>query len=47
MAVLAIAGTIGQIRDENIDELTRYVIQVGNRIFRCPEEPIREGSAEA
>lgn len=39
MAALTIAGTIGQIRDENIDELSRFVIQAANRVFRCPEEP--------
>lgn len=39
MAALAIAGTIGQIRDENIDELARYVMRAAERIFRCPEEP--------
>ena len=47
MAALAIAGTIGQIRDENIDELVRYVIQAANRIFRCPEEPAVAGTAGA
>jgi DNA-binding IclR family transcriptional regulator len=44
MAALAIAGTVGQIRDENIDELARYVIQAANRIFRCPEEPAGSGT---
>src|ERR1700730_9022744 len=39
MAALAIAGTIGRIREENIDELARYVIQAAEKIFRCPEEP--------
>jgi DNA-binding IclR family transcriptional regulator len=39
MAALTIAGTIGQIREENIDELARYVIQASEKIFRCPEEP--------
>lgn len=38
MAALAIAGTVGQIREENIDELARDVIRAGERIFRCPEE---------
>jgi len=47
MAALATAGTIGQIRDENIDELVRYVIQAANRIFRCPEEPAGTGTASA
>ena len=45
MAGLAIAGTIGQIRDDNIDELVRYVVQAANRIFRCPEEPAPAGTA--
>jgi IclR family KDG regulon transcriptional repressor len=45
MAGLAAVGTVGQIRDENIDELARYVIQAANRIFRCPEEPVGTGSA--
>ena len=39
MAALTIAGTIGQIREENIDELARYVIQAAEKIFRFPEEP--------
>jgi DNA-binding IclR family transcriptional regulator len=39
MAGLAIAGTVGQIRDENIDELVRYVTHAANNIFRCPTEP--------
>jgi IclR family KDG regulon transcriptional repressor len=39
MAALTIAGTIGQIREENIDELARYVIQAADKIFRFPEEP--------
>ena len=39
MAGLAIAGTVGQIRDENIDEMARFVTQAANRIFRCPDEP--------
>jgi len=47
MAALATAGTIGQIRDENIDELVRYVIQAANRIFRCPEEPAGTETASA
>jgi DNA-binding IclR family transcriptional regulator len=38
MAALTIAGTVGQIRDENIDDLAHYVIQAANRIFHCPEE---------
>jgi DNA-binding IclR family transcriptional regulator len=47
MAGLAIAGTVGQIREENIEELARYVIQASNRIFRCPEEPAGTGAARA
>jgi DNA-binding IclR family transcriptional regulator len=47
MAGLAIAGTVGQIREENIEELARYVIQASNRIFRCPEEPAGAGTARA
>src|SRR5215469_5099999 len=47
MAALTIAGTIGQIRDENIDDLVRLVIQAANRIFRCPEEPAAANSATA
>ena len=47
MAGLAIAGTLGQIRDENIDELARYVTQAANRIFRCPEELAGSGAAGA
>ncbi len=39
MAALTIAGTIGQIREENIDELARYVIHAADKIFRCPEKP--------
>jgi IclR family KDG regulon transcriptional repressor len=39
MAALTIAGTLGQIREENIDELARLVMQAAERIFRCPEEP--------
>jgi DNA-binding IclR family transcriptional regulator len=39
MAALTIAGTVGQIREENIDELAHHVIQAANRIFHCPEEP--------
>ena len=47
MAALAIAGTVGQIREENIDDLTRCVIQAADRIFRCPEEPAGTSSASA
>ena len=47
MAGLAIAGTLGQIRDENIDELVRYVTKAANRIFRYPEEPAGTGTAGA
>jgi len=47
MAALTIAGTIGQIRDENIDDLARLVIQAANRIFRWPEEPAPTGKASA
>ncbi len=39
MAALTIAGTVGQIRDENIDDLARYVVQAADRIFHSPEEP--------
>jgi len=39
MAALTIAGTVGQIREETIDERARYVIQASEKIFRCPEEP--------
>jgi IclR family transcriptional regulator, KDG regulon repressor len=39
MAALTIAGTIGQIREENIDELARYVIQAAEKIFRSRQEP--------
>jgi IclR family KDG regulon transcriptional repressor len=38
MAALAIAGTIGQIREENIDVLARFVIRAARAIFRSPEE---------
>lgn len=47
MAGLASVGTVGQIRDENIDEMVRYVIQAANRIFRCPEEPAETGGTGA
>ncbi len=45
MAALAIAGTVGQIREENIEDLARNVIQAANRIFRCPEEPAGKSTA--
>jgi DNA-binding IclR family transcriptional regulator len=38
MAALTIAGTIGQIREENIDDLARCVMRAARSIFRCPEE---------
>jgi len=47
IAGLAIAGTLGQIRDENIDELVRYVTRAANRILRYPEEPADTGTARA
>lgn len=47
MAALTIAGTIGQIREENIDDLAHYVIQAANRIFHCPEEPATTNTASA
>jgi DNA-binding IclR family transcriptional regulator len=47
MAALAIAGTVGQIRDENIDEMARYVTRAANNIFRCPEEAGETGAAGA
>jgi len=47
IAGLAIAGTVSQIRDENIDELVRYVTQAANRILRHPEEPAGTGTAGA
>jgi DNA-binding IclR family transcriptional regulator len=40
MAALAAVGTVRQIRDDDIDEMARFVIQAANRIFRCPEEPV-------
>jgi DNA-binding IclR family transcriptional regulator len=39
LAGLAIAGTLGQIRDENLAEMAHYVTQAASRIFRYPEEP--------
>jgi DNA-binding IclR family transcriptional regulator len=45
MAALAIAGTVGQIREENIDDLARYAIQAASKIFRCPEESTGSNTA--
>jgi len=39
MAGLAIAGTGGQIREENLDELVGYVTQAAIRIFRAYSRP--------
>lgn len=47
MAALTIAGTVGQIRDENIDDLAQYVIQAANRIFHHPEEAAVTNTASA
>ena len=43
MAGLAIAGTIGQIREENVDELARHVVRAARRIFHSAEE--QDGAA--
>ena len=33
MAALALVGTIGQIREDNIDELARHVIEAAGRVL--------------